>query len=72
LPNWKDLKRFCENDDWELYKDTDHYFYRKQDEDGNVKRTKVSKGSGEIGHHLFKEILKKQLQVDQAYFNQKI
>ena len=72
MPNWKDLKRFCENDDWELYKDTDHYFYRKQDEDGNVKRTKVSKGSGEIGHHLFKEILMKQLQVDQAYFNQKI
>jgi len=72
LPNWKDLKRFCENDDWELYKDTDHYFYRKQDEDGNVKRTKVSKGSGEIRHQLFKEILKKQLQVDKDYFNQKI
>jgi len=72
LPNWKDLKRFCENDDWELYKDTDHYFYRRQDEDGNVKRTKVSKGSGEIGHQLFKEILKKQLQVDQATFNEKI
>lgn len=72
MPNWKDLKRFCENDDWELYKDTDHYYYRKQDEDGNVKRTKVSKGSGEIGHHLFKEILKKQLQVDQATFNEKI
>ena len=72
MPNWKDLKRFCENDDWELYKDTDHYFYRRQDEDGNVKRTKVSKGSGEIGHQLFKEILKKQLQVDQATFNEKI
>lgn len=72
MPNWKDLKRFCENDDWELYKDTDHYFYRKQDEDGNVKRTKVSKGSGEIGHHLFKEILKNQLQMDQANFNEKI
>ena len=72
MPNWKDLKRFCENDDWELYKDTDHYFYRKQDEDGNVKRTKVSKGSGEIGHHFFREILKKQLRVDQATFNEKI
>lgn len=72
MPNWKDLKRFCENDDWELYKDTDHYYYRKQDENGNVKRTKVSKGSGEIGHHLFKEILKKQIQVDQKTFNEKI
>lgn len=72
MPNWKDLKRFCENDGWELYKDTDHYFYRKQDEEGNVKRTKVSKGTGEIGAYLFKEILKKQLQVDKAYFNLKL
>lgn len=24
MPRWKDLKRFCENDGWELYKSTDH------------------------------------------------
>ena len=29
MPRWKELKRFCERDGWELYKDTDHYFYRK-------------------------------------------
>ena len=32
MPRWKDLKRFCERDGWELYKNTDHYFYRKIDE----------------------------------------
>ncbi|HNR05102.1 MAG TPA: type II toxin-antitoxin system HicA family toxin, partial [Bacillota bacterium] len=31
MPSWKELKRFCENDGWELYKTTDHYFYRKID-----------------------------------------
>lgn len=45
MPRWKELKRFCERDGWELYKDTDHYFYRKIDEDGSMRMTKVSKGS---------------------------
>ena len=29
MPRWKDLKRFCERDGWELYKNTDHYFFKK-------------------------------------------
>ena len=72
MPKWKDLKRFCENDGWELYKDTDHYFFRKLDEEGDLYRTKVSKGSGEIHTIMFKEILKKQLKVSKEYFNSKI
>jgi len=72
MPRWKEVKRFCDNDDWELYKVTDHYFYRKVDEAGNVKWTKVSKSSGEIHGHLWQEILKKQLQVTTEYFNSKI
>ncbi len=71
MPKWKELKRFCERDGWELYKDTDHYYYRKRDENGNIRLTKVSKGSGEIHQHMWKEILKKQLQVTQEYFNRK-
>ena len=47
MPKWKELKRFCDRDGWELYKDTDHFFYRKVDSDGSIRRTKVSKGSGE-------------------------
>lgn len=71
MPKWRDLKRFCEKDGWELYKDTDHYYYRKTDGDGSIRRTKVSKGSGEIRYYLWQEILRKQLQVTQEYFNSK-
>ena len=63
MPRWKELKRFCERDGWKLYKDTDHYFYRKIDDDGSIRMTKVSKGSGEIHTRMWKEILKKQLKV---------
>ena len=72
MPAWKDLKRFCERDGWELYKDTDHYFYRKDGADGTPRFTKVSKGSGEIDKGLWQAILKKQLQVSKEYFNGKI
>lgn len=58
MPRWKELKRFCEKDGWELYKDTDHYFYRKRMDDGQVKMTKVSKGSGEIHTRMWQQILK--------------
>ncbi|ADL70044.1 type II toxin-antitoxin system HicA family toxin [Thermoanaerobacterium thermosaccharolyticum] len=72
MPTWKELKRFLERDGWELYKQTDHYFYIKRDNDGSIRRTKVSMGSGEIKKHLWQEILKKQLQVTEEYFNSKI
>lgn len=72
MPSWKELKKFCERDGWELYKDTDHYYFRKFDDDGAIRRTKVSKGSGEIGIHLWREILKKQLNVTSEYFNSRI
>lgn len=72
MPKWSELKRFCEKDGWELYKNTDHYFYRKFMPDGQIKMTKVSHGSGEIKKHLWQEILKKQLQVTQEEFNSKI
>ncbi len=69
MPKWSELKKFCDRDGWELYKDTDHYFYRKKDEKGAIRRVKVSRGSKQIGYHLWKEILKKQLRVNQEYFN---
>jgi hypothetical protein len=72
MPRWRELKRFCDNDGWTLYKDTDHYYYKKIIEDGDVKRVKVSKGSGKIHTKLWKEILKNQLQVTKEYFNEKI
>ena len=69
MPSWRDLRRFCECDGWELYKNTGDYYYRKEDEKGYIRHTKVSKGTGEIHGYLWKEILKKQLQVSQEYFN---
>lgn len=71
MPTWKELKRFCERDGWELYKQTNHYYYRKVESNGNIKRTKVSMGSGEIKGHMWREILRKQLQVTEEYFNRK-
>ena len=68
MPSWKELKRFCDRDGWELYKETDHYFYRKRMTDGTLKRTKVSKGTGEIPKQLWKQILKKQLQMQAIVF----
>ena len=39
---------------------------------GNIRMTKVSKGSGEIHRAMWQTILKKQLQVTQDYFNKMI
>ena len=63
MPTWKELRRFCEKDGWVLYKSTDHYYYRKFMSDGTFKRTKISYGSKKIPGFLWKNILKKQLQV---------
>ncbi|HHV17051.1 MAG TPA: type II toxin-antitoxin system HicA family toxin [Gelria sp.] len=72
MPSWKELKRFCEKDGWDLYKQTDHWYYQKQMPDGTVKRTKVSMSNKEIGYNLWREIRNKQLQVTQDYFNKHI
>lgn len=69
MPSWRALKRYCERTGWELYKETDHYFYRKVLADGTILRTKVSKGSGEVHFHLWREILRKQLRTTQEEFN---
>ena len=37
-----------------------------------LRKTKVSRGSGEIHPAMWKEILKKQLQVTEDYFNKTI
>ncbi len=72
MPSWKDLRRFCVNDGWELYKATDHDYFRKYDANGNIRQTRVSRNPGEIYGTLWNEILKKQLQVPIEYFNSKI
>jgi hypothetical protein len=50
-------------------KDSDHYYFRKEDDDGSIRVTRVSKGTGEIIENLWKNILKIQLKVSKEYFN---
>ncbi len=71
MATWKELKRYCHNDGWTLYKETDHYYFKKEQGE-EVLRTTVSKGTGEIPKKLFQEILKKQLKTDKENFNKKI
>ena len=72
MPSWRELKRFCDVDGWEMYRKSDHYYYRKTMPDGSIKRTKVSMVSGEIGSKKWENILKDQLEVSQQYFNSKV
>lgn len=58
MPTWRELKRCCERDGWTLYKDTDHYFYRKVLDDEIILRTKVSKESREIYYGMRQITLK--------------
>jgi hypothetical protein len=55
----------------DLYKQTDHYFYRKQLPNGDVLRTKVSMGSKPYSPGMFSTVLK-QLGVTKEEFNAKI
>lgn len=50
IPDKKDIRRFCELDDWEETNanSPDHKRYRKRLEDGSILRTKVSNGRGPI------------------------
>jgi len=41
-------------------------------DDGTLKRTKVSKGSGQIQSKLWRLILQHQIQVEESYFNKLI
>lgn len=72
MPSPRDHKRFCERDGWELYKQTDHYYYRKALPNGEVLRTKVSMHAKEYSAAFFAEILKHQLKCSKEYFNSKI
>lgn len=69
MSNTTEHKRFCEREGWKLYKQTDHYFYRKKREDGSYQYTKISMGRKEYGKKMWREILKNQLECDQTYFN---
>lgn len=72
MPKWKDLRRYCESTGWELIRNTDHYYYSKYSPTKGTLVIKISKGSGEIGPHLWKHILKHELGITQEEFNKNI
>lgn len=70
MPSWKDFERFLLHDGWDYIPQnsgTDKY-YKKIFSDGDIRRTKVSKSSKEIGKYLFVEILKNQVCASKSYF----
>lgn len=72
MPSWREIERFCRRDGWvETKKKGHHIYFQKVMDDGTVKRTRVSRGTGEVNGHLWREIRNKQLQVTQEYFNKK-
>ena len=72
MPRWKELKKYLDNNGWQLFKDTDHYYYKKLDNNGEYKYCKVFRGSKEIEKGLWRYILKHQLKITQEEFNEKI
>jgi len=73
MPKWKDLRRYLENDDYVLLRHGSRDdIYEKVLDSGDVLRVRVSKSSGEIGKGLFSRILKQQLHVSKAYFNERL
>lgn len=70
MPTFREIERFCRKDGWEVIKEKKkHIHFRKIMDDGTIKRTCVSRGTGEVKGHLWKEILNNQLQVSLEYFN---
>ena len=53
MPSWREIERFCRRDGWQEYKKKGHHLYfKKEMADGMIKRTKVSRGTGEVRGHL--------------------
>ena len=71
MPSWKDFERFLMHDGWEYIQKnsgTDKY-YIKNFSNRDIRRTRVSKSSKEIGKNLFAQILKNQVCASKSYFS---
>lgn len=59
MSSWKDLRRFLNNDGWVFVRHGSRDdIYEKYLPNGEIKRTRVSKGTGEIKKGQFNRILK--------------
>ncbi len=68
-PEFSDLKRYFEKNGWVLIRNTDHWYYEKVLESGDILQTKVSHAlHKEIPGNLWQRILRKQLKVTEDEF----
>jgi len=68
-PTWREIEEFCQRDDWELIRSTDHVFFRKVLADGTVLETHRSFASDKtMSPGRFLAILRHQLQVSPEEF----
>ncbi|WP_414694840.1 type II toxin-antitoxin system HicA family toxin [Paenibacillus sp.] len=69
MPSWDDFETWLKRNGWKKLREGRDTIYEKTDSNGNVRRTRVSKGSGEIGKGLFRRILKQQLGIDKDTYD---
>ena len=70
MPSWKDQERWLRKNGYTLHRDNGRdKIYMKTEEDGTIRRTAVSKGTGEIGKGLFEKIVKKQLGISREEYD---
>lgn len=70
MPSWSDLERYLQRNGWVLIRSTGRdKIYEKQESGQLIRRTAVSKGTGEIGKGLFARILKQQIGITKQEFD---
>ncbi|QJD86264.1 hypothetical protein HH215_25920 [Cohnella herbarum] len=69
-PRFRDLKSYCDKNGWVLIGNTDHWYYEKVLQNGDILKTKVSLAvHKEIPRNIWKNILKHQLKITENEFN---
>lgn len=68
MPKIREVRRYLIHHGWEMYRDTDHEYWRLLLPDGSYRYTKLSHGSGEISPPVWKRQLK-QIGITQEEFN---
>lgn len=70
MPSWKDYEGWLKRNGWTKVRETGRdKIYEKIESDGTIRRTAVSKGTGEIGKGLFRRILKLQIGIDKEEYD---
>ncbi|MBQ3396221.1 MAG: type II toxin-antitoxin system HicA family toxin [Synergistaceae bacterium] len=68
MPKIREVRKYLNRHGWELYRNTDHEYYRLKLSDGSYRYTRLSHGDGEIPVIVWKRQLK-QIGITQEEFN---